>query len=400
MMPPCRWGFSIDRMPAPSVAAPPPEAALPLLAIAGFASMVAMRLCDAMLPALGQSFGVAASEASAAVSAFAVAYGVMQLLAGPLGDRFGKPRVVASAAALCALAAFATALAPDLRTLTLGRVAMGAAAAGIIPMTIAWIGDQAPWERRQVVLARLLSYTVVGMMTGAWAGGAVAEHLGWRWAFAGVGLLLLGAAGGIVARGLASVAPPPVVAGQWQRLRALLADGRARRLFAVTAAEGALVFGVMAFVPSLLHQRFGLPLSQAGAVLALFGAGGFAYAHSVAWLLRRVRPAQLAAAGGALLCTAFVTLALAPHWAWSLLACAIGGLGFYGLHGFLQTRATQLSTEARGSAVALFACVLFIGQSAGVAAMAALVARGGATPAMAAAGLALAALAASQWRQR
>ena len=118
----------------PESAGPPvaaPEAALPLLAAAGFASMVAMRLCDAMLPALGRSFGVPAADASIAVSAFAVAYGLMQLVAGPLGDRFGKPRVISAAAFGCGLAAFGTALAPDLGALALGRAARVAAGAAM-----------------------------------------------------------------------------------------------------------------------------------------------------------------------------------------------------------------------------------------------------------------------------
>ncbi|MCU0941289.1 MAG: MFS transporter, partial [Hydrogenophaga sp.] len=155
-----------------------PEAALPVLATAGFASMLAMRMCDAMLPALGQSFATPAAQTSATVSGFAIAYGVMQLVAGPLGDRFGKPRVIALAALLCGLFALGAAAAPSLSALVAGRALMGGAAAGIIPLTMAWVGDHVPWERRQVVLARLLAYTVGGMTAGAWAGGVMADTLG------------------------------------------------------------------------------------------------------------------------------------------------------------------------------------------------------------------------------
>jgi MFS transporter, YNFM family, putative membrane transport protein len=70
-----------------------PLRALPLLAWAGFASMMSMRLCDAMLPALAQTFGTQPVDAARVISAFAVAYGLLQLAYGPLGDRFGKPLV-------------------------------------------------------------------------------------------------------------------------------------------------------------------------------------------------------------------------------------------------------------------------------------------------------------------
>ena len=36
------------------------------------------------------------------------------------------------------------------------------------------------------------------------------------------------------------------------------------------------------------------------------------------------------------------------------------------LHNTLQTQATQMAPKARGSAVTLFACMLFFGQSSGV----------------------------------
>src|SRR4051812_32396848 len=69
-----------------------------LLGAAGFASVASTRLCDAMLPALAQAFDTSTHEAAAVISAYAVAYSVMQLFCGPLGDRYGKQRVIGLAA--------------------------------------------------------------------------------------------------------------------------------------------------------------------------------------------------------------------------------------------------------------------------------------------------------------
>jgi predicted MFS family arabinose efflux permease len=330
-----------------------------------------MRLCDAMLPALGTSFDVPAADASGAISAFAIAYGLLQLVYGPLGDRFGKPRVIAHATLACAASAFAASLSPSLALLVASRALMGGAAGAIIPLTMAWIGDQVPWEARQPVLARLLTYTVAGMMVGAWAGGAMAETVGWRSAFVGVGILFLAVGTFVWARAM-RLSTPPASAGTSYvgRLASVLSNVSARRLFAITFAEGALVFGVVAFVPTLLHDRFAMSLTTAGAVLALFGLGGVVYSRMARRLLQWLGAPRLAIAGGGGLCVSFVTLAAMPHWAWSLPACLVAGLGFYMLHNTLQTFATQLSTAARGTAVALFACVLFLGQSAGVSAAA------------------------------
>jgi len=185
------------------------SSALRLLGCAGFGSMFSMRMCDAMLPELGRSFEVAPATVAGSISAFAIAYGVMQLVVGPLGDRCGKARVVSIAALCCGLASLLTALAGSLAMLTLGRATMGAAAAGVIPLTMAWIGDTVAWERRQAVLAQLLGYTVIGMMVGAWAGGVLSEAVGWRWAFVAVGVCLIGAAVPIARQ----PPGPPVAAG-------------------------------------------------------------------------------------------------------------------------------------------------------------------------------------------
>lgn len=177
--------------------------------MAAFGSMAAMRLCDAMLPALGRSFEVTTSQAAATVSAFAIGYGLMQLFAGALGDRLGKPRVIAWAALCCGAAGWLASCAPTLALLVVGRVLMGACAAGVIPLAMAWIGDHVALAQRQVVLARLLNYTLAGMMTGAWAGGVLADAVGWRGAFALIGLVLVGAGLGVrrrVGRGRATVA--------------------------------------------------------------------------------------------------------------------------------------------------------------------------------------------------
>jgi predicted MFS family arabinose efflux permease len=53
------------------------------------------------------------------------------------------------------------------------------------------------------------------------------------------------------------------------------------------------------------------------------------------------------------------------------------GLGFYMLHNTLQTNATQMAPQARGTAVALFSSALYVGQSIGVAGGSLLIDRAG-----------------------
>jgi predicted MFS family arabinose efflux permease len=345
---------------------------LVMLCVAAFASMASMRCADSILPALAEDFATTTSLAAGVISAFALGYGVLQLVFGTLGDRFGKFRVIALATLACTGGALAAALSPTLPWLRASRFVSGATAAGIVPLTMAWIGDNVPYERRQEVLAQLLGATVCGMIAGQWLGGVVADAWGWRTDFVLLALLF-GAVGLLLGIEQRRRQPPSAAIARAGALSSVIEIVRLtwpRTLLAVTFAEGALAFGALAFIPAHLHSRFGLSMGSAGAVLALYGVGGLIYSRTARVLVRRLGEKRLAALGGSLLALSLGSLALIAKWPWALASCGVAGFGFYALHGTLQTHATQMAPATRGAAMSLFACFLFIGQSIGVLAAA------------------------------
>ncbi|WP_293748775.1 MFS transporter [Limnohabitans sp. Rim8] len=347
---------------------------LQLLGLAGFASMASMRIGDPMLVVLGEEFQVSTGEASGVVSVFAVVYGLMQLFYGPLGERFGKLRVVSLAVAACALFSTITALSVNLPMLLVMRGLMGAAAAGIIPLSMAWVGDQVPYERRQETLAKLMSATVIGMMSGLWFGGFAADTLGWRSAFVLLAAMFAWPALLLWRERQKSSAPAssqaPSIVDSFRLTGQLLVMPRVRWVMGVTATEGALVIGALAFMPTHLHQQYGLSVVAAGSVMMLYGVGGLLYSQMarrwLAWLGER----GLVRTGAALVAVGLLVLAWGSGVWVGMLACLMTGLGFYMLHNTLQVQATQMAPAARGTAVTLFACSLFFGQSIGVLLMA------------------------------
>ncbi len=353
-----------------------------LISLAAFSSMASMRVCDPMLVALASEFQVSVGEASKVVSAFALAYGTLQLFYGPLGDRVGKLRVINAAVLACAIFSAFTALATDLQWLVLARAAMGASAAGIIPLSMAWLGDQVSYERRQETLARLMSATVTGMMAGQWFGGWAAESLGWRNAFAVLSLLFATACGLLFVRTATQRRAVPIQTegSYWRQALAslgLLRDARVRWVLTVTALEGAMAFGTLAFVPSQVEQHFHLSAAVAGGMMALYGIGGLVYSQMARRWLGWFGERGLARLGSLLVAVGLLLLAWGMHPLLAALGCLSAGLGFYMLHNTLQTQATQMAPHARGSAVTLFACLLFFGQSTGVLLVAQTVDHGG-----------------------
>jgi len=356
----------------------PQNRAILLLALAGFVSASAFRICDPMLPQLAAEFGSSTGQAAYTVMAFAVAYGLLQMFFGPVGDRYGKFRVVAIATFACAIGSAGAAVATSLDMLILCRVLSGAAGGGIVPLSMAWIGDNVPYEQRQATLARFLTGTILGMAAGQFAGGFVTDTIGWRWAFVFlvVGYVVVGA---LLFRELSRQAGEPSLAvtsaatnpsasthGFFAQVRTVFSVPWARVVLAIVFFEGLLVFGSLAFVPAYLHDRFGLSLTASGAVVAVFAAGGMLYTVVAARLLQRLGERGLVIAGGAVLSLTFFAYWLGSAWGWCLVASVLAGFGYYLLHATLQTHATQMVPSARGTAVAWFASCLFLGQAVGV----------------------------------
>lgn len=346
--------------------------------------MAAQRICDAMLPELSRVFAVSLAQAAQVVSVFAITYGLAQLFYGPLGDRLGKFRVVTFATLGCSIGSIVAVFATSLDVLLLARMLMALGAAALIPLSMAWVGDAVPPEQLQETLTRTGLGSTMGIVGGQLVGGLLTDALGWRWAFAFM-TLLFAVVGSLLyvdlRRQRAAPAAPlkpsqrvarpsfvrqalMIVTGPWSRVVLLMA-----------LVEGAVGFGVLAMWASHLHRSLSLPLSVAGAIVAMFGLGGVLYMAVGRHLIRRFGQQGLVLIGGAMVGLCALVLAFTPHWLPAIPASLFAGFGFFMFHNTMQAHATQMAPEARGTAVSLFASCLFLGQSIGVVVAASLIDR-------------------------
>ena len=365
------------------------------LGVAAFISGANLRMFDTLLASLAEDFAVAPTVASIVVTAFTLAYGLFQVVHGPLGDRVGRLRTVAVAMFVASVGSLGSALAPTLTVLTVLRFVTGIGAAGIIPVALAWIGDHTSYENRQSALGRFLGFSISGQVVGPALGGALAEWLSWRDVF-----YLLAAAFFVVAVGLlrfdrnereASRGVPQGHATEnlLRTYRDILRVPWVRTILLVVFVEGALFFGCFAYAGAWLKETFDLSYLSVGAMLAGFGIGGLLYSLLVRWLLRRLGEVGFALGAALVLLTFFVCLPFAPIWQVVGPLCALGGFGFYMLHNTLQTKATEMYSRARGTAISAFALSLFCGQALGVALFGRVIARVGYAPSFVATGIAL-----------
>jgi YNFM family putative membrane transporter len=365
---------SLDNQPDPNSGK---RVSLLILGAAAFMVAADARCVDPLLRTVAVDFNVLLKTAALVVSAYALPYGLGQLVYGPLGDRIGKVHVMAVAFSLFALGTGACAFVPGqqhgLHLLIGLRFFTGVFAAAIIPLSIAYIGDKFSPEKRQAVLGEFMSALMLGAVFSGPMGGIFGEYLGWRNLF-----LLLGGLSVCVAlafmksarsepRPVKDPSKPttPVIKGYAN----VLANPDAWVVYPAIFFEGLFLFGGFVYISSSLQDQFKLDILIAGVLVGFYGIGGLIYSFSAKRILRQLKQWQMAAMGGLLLMMGFGIAAALPTmkvW-WPIIpALLMIGFGFNSVHSTLQTKATELAPKARGTAVSIFAFFFFLGQALGV----------------------------------
>ena len=359
--------------PATPVSRGSTTSAITLLALASFASQSMVRVSDSLLPQIATDFGVSVGSASIVVTAYALAHGSVQLIIGPVGDRFGKYACVTAAAAMSTVLVLMCGLAGSLSTLVAARLACGLSAGWIIPLALAFLGDVIPYERRQQVLGTFLSGQIFGQLFGQAAGGVLGDLFGWRNVFFFLTALFAVAT---IALLIEFFRNPITHAGHAMATRSrgfvkdyatVLASPWARAVIVMGFVEALFMFGAFAFVGADLHLRFGISFAMVGIFVGAFAVGGLIYSLSVRALVNRLGQIGLVTSGCVLLALSYLTIAFTPQAYIAPFAIMAIGLGYYMLHNTLQTNATQMTPQARGTAVAIFSSALYLGQTLGVA---------------------------------
>ncbi|QQC66084.1 MFS transporter [Paraburkholderia ginsengisoli] len=219
------------------------------------------------LPQIGASLKANVAGLQWVVDAYTLAFAVLMLSAGVLGDRFGARRMYAAGIVLFAFASLACGLAPEAPMLVGARALQGVGAAAMLPNSLALLNQSYGHDPK--LRARAVGlWTAAGAVSiaaGPVVGGLLIAAFGWRSIF----LVNLP----ICAAGLAATllwVPRP----QTERRRAQAADPRGIDL----SGQALAIVALTAFVAAVIEWRpLGLshPLVAGGFVVALLAAAAF-----------------------------------------------------------------------------------------------------------------------------
>ena len=173
--------------PAAATAAPSPageRAAVPLLAVLIALQPLSVDLFLPALPDTARALDVTAASVQSTLTVFIAVFALVQLVAGPLSDRFGRrPVVLGGVGAYVAGSAIATA-ATTLEVMLAARVlqAAGCCCAGVCARAI--VRDRYEPALGVRRLSQAMSWVALVPMLAPVAGGLLVSTAGWRAGFA------------------------------------------------------------------------------------------------------------------------------------------------------------------------------------------------------------------------
>lgn len=328
------------------------------------------RVISPLLPAMEHEFNSTTAAVGLLISAYSIPYGLFQLVYGPLADRFSRALVIGSALGLFAVGTLISGFAPNLPALQILRFLTGAAAAGVIPITMAYIGDAVPYEQRQSALGKIMTSTSLGGLLSSAMGGIIAEFLSWRALFVAYGLIALLVSVILIRQAIKTgifAKKPAQKRGMFTPYKQVFqaAGVSAWALYILVFIEGFLANSTQGYLGSFLFERDGLSYGQIGLWMMLTGVATMLTSQVVGKIVRRIGENGMLILGGSMLALSYVLVGLQPMPLCFGLAMILNGSGFACAHSTLQTRATELVPAQRGTAVALFAFSLFMGGGIG-----------------------------------
>ncbi|MCP5264635.1 MAG: MFS transporter [Burkholderiaceae bacterium] len=182
-------------MSPPRPTRPPTAAFIALLALLTGLGQFGNNVFLPGLPALADRFGLTIEQATLSYSVYLAVFGLGQLAAGPITDRFGRRRLGGLAAIVFALGSLMAATATSFQALLLGRILQASGAAATLVISRAVARDLYEGEALRRVLATVMIVFALVPGFSPLIGGALTQFAGWRAALLFSALVGLG--GGI-----------------------------------------------------------------------------------------------------------------------------------------------------------------------------------------------------------
>jgi MFS transporter, DHA1 family, multidrug resistance protein len=135
------------------------------------------------MPLLGQTFNATVAQVARTMTAFLIAFGVAQIVCGPLCDRFGRRTMALWGTALFVLGSVGCAWTDTLDHLVAWRAVQASGACASFVAARAMVRDSFAPQDGARVISTISSFMSLAPICGILLGGALVTHWGWRFNF-------------------------------------------------------------------------------------------------------------------------------------------------------------------------------------------------------------------------
>ena len=269
------------------------------------------------LPAIRDVFGAGMGEIQLTLTALLLAFGLSQLVWGPLSDRFGRRPILVGGMAAYVGASLACTLAPGMGWLIAARTVQGVAMGAAVMAARAVVRDLYAPAQGATVMSKALTGLGIIACTCAPLGGWLTDTVGWRYTLLAVSLFGLATLGMLVWRFEETLAQPNPKALQWRSLlRANLEILRHPTFRAWCALSSGSYLGLFTFLASssfVFTRSLGYSKTAYGLFMLTMSLAYIVGTFWCRWMLRRTSVHRTVAVAAVLTLSAGVLMAALAH---------------------------------------------------------------------------------------
>jgi EmrB/QacA subfamily drug resistance transporter len=160
-----------------------PAAVLVIFLLGLFMTLLDVTIVNVAIPTMATGLGSSLDQVLWVLNAYSIAYAVLLITAGRLGDVVGPRTMFMIGMTVFTLASAGSGAAPTVGWLIACRALQGLGAAVLAPQGLPLFTSVLPPERRAGAFAAMGAMSGLAVLAGPTLGGLIVTHWGWRWIF-------------------------------------------------------------------------------------------------------------------------------------------------------------------------------------------------------------------------
>ena len=342
------------------------EYLLRVLAGATFIIFFQLYMVAPLIPSLSSFFKTTEQKVGLIVPAYLIPYGLSTLFYGLLADKIGAKRIILTSLFVFSILTALTAFSQSVNQLIIWRFITGIGASGVVPLSLAWIGQTYAFEERGRPLGWLFGAMAGGGAFGSSFGVILEPFVGWKMLF--IGVSVIGVIIWLISYRTYQKAEATKITLHvltlnivFEGYKQLLSSQRGKTAYVFVLLNAIFHAGVFTWLGLYFERTFGLNGVEIGLALLGYGIPGFLLGPYIGKLADKFGRRKLLPLGLALSALSALILVFNIQLGLAALAVTILSMGYDLTQPLLAGIITQVGKERSGQAMSLNVFMLFIG---------------------------------------